>query len=175
MKKQKVNRKRTENKVIKKFIEDTKLLNIAKNNIEKEGIILLELKMRVTKGDAHIYVFIHKMPTVSHKDCLMVTKLIKNAIEQEGFSGDDYSITVSSAGISRIFKSYEEHFIFVGSDIKIKFFTDDDDGKDEDSRKTSTLNAKLLEAHDGYILIELIENEKIKIYKKSIIKTKLNN
>lgn len=179
MKKQKTNQYHNNKKVVKKppksFIEDIKLFTISKNNMLKEDIHLLELKMRVTKGDVHIYAFINKKNGVSHRDCIMATKIIQSSIKSEGFDDEDYSITVSSAGINRTFKSDDEYDIFLGSDIKIKFFTDDDNNNSKDDKNTKTFNAKLIEVDDTSILIETEDDKKIRILKKNIIKTRLNN
>jgi len=164
-----------EKKPPKTFIEDIKLSTISKSNMLKEDIHLLELKMRVTKGDAHVYAFINKKDGVSHRDCIMATKIIQASIKSEGFDDEYYSITVSSAGINRTFKSDDEYEIFLGSDIKIKFFTDDDNNNSKDDKNTETFNAKLIETDGSSILIEIEDDKKIRVLKKNIIRTRLNN
>ena len=132
MKKQKIkpqnhkkNEKKNDKKIVKappkSFIEEITLFTISKENMKKEDINLLELKMKVIKGYVDMYAFINKKDGVSHKDCIIATKIIQSSIDDEGFDHEDYGITVSSAGLTRTFKSDDEYEIFLGNNIKIKF------------------------------------------------------
>ncbi len=183
MKKQKINQNNNKKndkskKVVKappkSFIEDIKLSTISKENLKKEDINLLELKMRVTKGNADVYAFINKKEGVSHKDCIIATKIIQSSIDSEGFDHEDYGITVSSAGLNWTFKSDDEYEIFLGNNIKIKFF-EDNENNSIDELDAKIFNAKLIENDETSILIETLDEKKIRVLKKNIIKTRLNN
>lgn len=58
---------------------------------------------------------------VTHGDCIHVTKLIEAEIEKRRFFNDiDYSIEVSSPGVSRPFSSIEDYEANLGLEIVLK-------------------------------------------------------
>lgn len=151
----------------KEIISKEVLFERASKELKNSNIFLLEAKTVIlNKMDNHIYAVIHKMPSVSHEDCVHTTKIIQDILDDLSFDTDDYSITVSSAGFTWVFKSDIEYEIFVNNNIKIKY---------KDDEKNTTIEAILKENSSDYIIIENKNKTEKKLLKTDIIKTRLNN
>ena len=152
------------------IIDEVLLFNGIKDILEKDGIYLLDLKVRAISDNKKVYAVIYKKKeSVSHTHCIETTRKIQECIKQNGYDEGDYTITVSSAGFR--WKFNDRYELFEGMPIKIKY-------RDGDNFIISY--AELKEAKDDYIIINVFDedniiNEKnIKILKNDIIKARLN-
>lgn len=161
---------KTQKKEIVKIVDEKNVFDKTYDKLKKEGIYLLELKIALLRKDKRIYAVIIKkweneISYISHNDCIEATKKIQESIKSEGFEENDYTITVSSAGFRWEFD--DKYEIFINMPIKIRY--------SKENGEIKTVKAILKEAKEDYILIEDEKSEEIKILKKDIIKTRLNN
>ncbi|WP_300703429.1 ribosome assembly cofactor RimP, partial [uncultured Brachyspira sp.] len=152
------------------IIDEALLFNEIKSILEKNGIYLLDLKVRCISDNKKVYaVIFRKKESVSHSHCIETTRLIQKSIKSNGYDEGDYIITVSSAGFR--WKFNDRYELFEDMPIKIKY---------KDGEKFITVSAVLKEAKDDYIIItvfdenNIIDEKNIKILKSDIIKSRLS-
>ncbi len=73
------------------------------------------------KGErSQVIVKIDRLKGISHSDCEIFSKALNNRIDEEGLFSN-YSIEISSPGLSRKVRSIEEFERFIGSPVKVIF------------------------------------------------------
>lgn len=84
---------------------------------ERLGYQLIEFNL--DEKYKKIAAVIYKQAGISINDCEILTKELLNDIEYIDKFGKEYSLEVSSPGVTRRFKSIVEYNIFAGKEIKI--------------------------------------------------------
>ncbi len=73
------------------------------------------------KGErSQIIVKIDRLKGISHSDCEIFSKALNSRLDEEGLL-PNYSIEISSPGLSRKIRSIEEFERFIGSPVKVIF------------------------------------------------------
>ena len=90
---------------------------LIKKTTEKLGYKLVELN--INDKYKNIIIIIYKKTGINIKDCQKLSRELLDDIEYIDKYGREYNLDVSSPGVSRIFKSFEEYNIFPGKEIKI--------------------------------------------------------
>ncbi len=93
------------------------LEELVKNIAERLGYYLVE--MTVDERRRRVTIIIHKKTGITLHDCEIMTHELNDDMEfSERYIGR-YDIEVSSPGVEREFKKFEEYTIFEGREVKI--------------------------------------------------------
>lgn len=164
-----MDRKKTKKTEAVKIIENDYLKENLNIELEKLGIALLYVDLRMLKNiGAKIEVIIYKEDGICHKNCSATTRIIKSIINEKHDNADEYGITVSSPGFKWLFRGEKEFEVFKNAPIKIVY-----NKKSSEIIKAKTVTGILLGSDDNSIEIEN-ERENITISRDAIEKIYLN-
>jgi ribosome maturation factor RimP len=130
--------------------------------IEGMGLSVVELKTQGVKGTLHVDVVVYKKGGVSIDDCSSLHKTIFPKIELL-YDSKDISLSISSPGINRVFKSMDEFKVF--TDVGVKVLVE---GENE------WLTGKIKIVNDTEVILKN-NDDTIKLALNLIRKAKLDN
>lgn len=129
---------------------------ISTKNIEKilfsqnlvEGIFIVEIQV---KQDNSVLVLIDNNQGVSINDCKKISRLIENSFDREK---EDFSLQVSSPGLSEAFKVKEQYYKNIGRQVEVL------------KNKGQKIKGELIKVDEKYIEIEYSKKVKVENKKK---------
>ena len=136
--------------------------------IEDLGYILYDVQYVKEAKDYYLRVFIDKKEGISLEDCEKVNNAITDILDEKNYIKDQYFLEISSPGIERILRKEKHLEKNIGTEISVKLFKKDENGKKE-------YKGTLEDFDEKYIKIKE-ENQEFKIERKNIsqIKTVYN-
>ena len=136
--------------------------------IEKIGYELYDVEYAKEGKNYFLRIFIDSEKGIDLNDCEKVNDAITDILDTENYIKDQYFLEISSPGIERVLRKDKHLEKNIGTDINVKLFKKDENGKKE-------YLGKLKEYNQNEIVIEQEEKE-IKIERKNIsqIKTVYN-
>lgn len=147
---------------------EEKVTNLVEPIIEKIGYELYDVEYAKEGKNYFLRIFIDSEKGIDLNDCEKVNDAITDILDTENYIKDQYFLEISSPGIERVLRKDKHLEKNIGTDINVKLFKKDENGKKE-------YLGKLKEYNQNEIVIEQEENE-IKIERKNIsqIKTVYN-
>ena len=147
---------------------EEKVTNLVEPIIEKIGYELYDVEYAKEGKNYFLRIFIDKTEGIDLNDCEKVNDAITDILDTENYIKDQYFLEISSPGIERVLRKDKHLEKNIGTDINVKLFKKDENGKKE-------YLGKLKEYNQNEIVIEQEEKE-IKIERKNIsqIKTVYN-
>ena len=142
--------------------------NLVEPIIEKIGYELYDVEYAKEGKNYFLRIFIDNEKGIDLNDCEKVNDAITDILDTENYIKDQYFLEISSPGIERVLRKDKHLEKNIGTDINVKLFKKDENGKKE-------YLGKLKEYNQNEIVIEQEEKE-IKIERKNIsqIKTVYN-
>ena len=147
---------------------EEKVTNLVEPIIEKIGYELYDVEYAKEGKNYFLRIFIDSEKGIDLNDCEKVNDAITDILDTENYIKDQYFLEISSQGIERVLRKDKHLEKNIGTDINVKIFKKDENGKKE-------YLGKLKEYNQNEIVIEQEEKE-IKIERKNIsqIKTVYN-
>ena len=147
---------------------EEKVTNLVEPIIEKIGYELYDVEYAEEGKNYFLRIFIDSEKGIDLNDCEKVNDAITDILDTENYIKDQYFLEISSPGIERVLRKDKHLEKNIGTDINVKLFKKDENGKKE-------YLGKLKEYNQNEIVIEQEEKE-IKIERKNIsqIKTVYN-
>ena len=147
---------------------EEKVTNLVEPIIKKIGYELYDVEYAKEGKNYFLRIFIDNEKGIDLNDCEKVNDAITDILDTENYIKEQYFLEISSPGIERILRKDKHLEKNIGTDINIKLFKKDENGKKE-------YIGKLKEFNQNEIVLEIEENE-IKIERKNIsqIKTVYN-
>ncbi len=147
---------------------EEKVTNLVEPIIEKIGYELYDVEYAKEGKNYFLRIFIDNEKGIDLNDCEKVNDAITDILDTENYIKDQYFLEISSPGIERVLRKDKHLEKNIGTDINVKLFKKDENGKKE-------YLGKLKEYNQNEIFIEQEEKE-IKIERKNIsqIKTVYN-
>ena len=147
---------------------EEKVTNLVEPIIEKIGYELYDVEYAKEGKNYFLRIFIDSEKGIDLNDCEKVNDAITDILDTENYIKDQYFLEISSPGIERVLRKDKHLEKYIGTDINVKLFKKDENGKKE-------YLGKLKEYNKNEIVIEQEEKE-IKIERKNIsqIKTVYN-
>ena len=149
-------------------IIEEKVTNLVEPIIEKIGYELYDVEYAKEGKNYFLRIFIDSEKGIDLNDCEKVNDAITDILDTENYIKDQYFLEISSPGIERVLRKDKHLEKNIGTNINVKLFKKDENGKKE-------YLGKLKEYNQNEIVIEQEEKE-IKIERKNIsqIKTVYN-
>lgn len=120
----------------------------------KENSSFFLVSLKINSGN-QIEVLIDSFNGVGIKDCMALSRKIEGSLDREE---NDFSLQVSSAGLSEPFKVFNQYQKYVGSNIKVQL------------KDGNHFSAKLIDARkDDGITIEIKKKERVGKKKKEVL------
>ena len=88
--------------------------------VESQGVDLVEVSLARAGHRTAVRLVIHAAAGVTHGDCVRVTRLAGNAIDEGGEDLGSYVLEVSSPGTDRVLKAPGEFETFRGRRVRIR-------------------------------------------------------
>ena len=147
---------------------EEKVTNLVEPIIEKIGYELYDVEYAKEGKNYFLRIFIDSEKGIDLNDCEKVNDAITDILDTENYIKDQYFLEISSPGIERVLRKDKHLEKNIGTDINVKLFKKDENGKKE-------YLGKLKEYNQNEIVIEQEEKE-IKTERKNIsqIKTVYN-
>ena len=147
---------------------EEKVTKLVEPLIEKIGYELYDVEYAKEGKNYFLRIFIDSEKGIDLNDCEKVNDAITDILDTENYIKDQYFLEISSPGIERVLRKDKHLEKNIGTDINVKLFKKDENGKKE-------YLGKLKEYNQNEIVIEQEEKE-IKIERKNIsqIKTVYN-
>ncbi len=147
---------------------EEKVTNLVEPIIEKIGYELYDVEYAKEGKNYFLRIFIDSEKGIDLNDCEKVNDAITDILDTENYIKDQYFLEISSPGIERVLRKDKHLEKNIGTNINVKLFKKDENGKKE-------YLGKLKEYNQNEIVIEQEEKE-IKIERKNIsqIKTVYN-
>lgn len=129
---------------------------------------LFDLTVKVYRGTANIEILIdHSDGGISLDECAHINRKIVQAVEEEGFYGDDYGVSVSSPGLDWPLKNAKDFRRLIGRDIDVKYMVIGDaaERQEQGTLQSVNENSVLLKTAEGEvdILLEHIRKADVMI------------
>ena len=147
---------------------EEKVEQLVEKRINNIGYELYDVEYSKEGKDYYLRIFIDSPKGIDLNDCEKVNDAITDILDTENYIKDQYFLEISSPGIERVLRKDKHLEKNIGTDINVKLFKKDENGKKE-------YLGKLKEYNQNEIVIEQEEKE-IKIERKNIsqIKTVYN-
>ena len=146
---------------------EEQILELIKEDIEKEGFEIVDIKTFRQRGKIKISVFIDKTGGVTLADCEKASGIISFLIGGSDLSISDYEIEVSSPGLDRPLKKERDFIRNIGSTLMINLNAPMEDIKGYIEGKLVAVKNGVIELENKnsrkLIPIEKISNAKLKI------------
>ena len=139
---------------------EEKVTNLVEPIIEKIGYELYDVEYAKEGKNYFLRIFIDSEKGIDLNDCEKVNDAITDILDTENYIKDQYFLEISSPGIERVLRKDKHLEKNIGTDINVKLFKKDENGKKE-------YLGKLKEYNQNEIVIEQEEKE-IKIERKNI-------
>ena len=139
---------------------EEKVTNLVEPIIEKIGYELYDVEYAKEGKNYFLRIFIDSEKGIDLNDCEKVNDAITDILDTENYIKDQYFLEISSPGIERVLRKDKHLEKNIGTDINVKLFKKDENGKKE-------YLGKLKEYNQNEIVIEQEEKE-IKIEKINV-------
>ena len=140
---------------------ERKVENIIIKPIENLGYELYDVEYAKEGPNYYLRIFIDKPEGINIEDCEKVNNEIMEKLDEADYIKEQYFLEVSSPGLERVLRKDKHLEQNIGTEIKIKLFKKDENGKKEYQGILKKFNENEIE----------IENEdKIVIQRKNISK-----
>ncbi len=101
-----------------------KILEIINNVAEELEYMIYDSSIYLKGENSSIRVIIDKLEGIAHSDCEIYSKRLDQILQFEDIL-PNYTLEVSSPGLKRKLRNMEEIKRFVGSPVKIVYYSDD--------------------------------------------------
>lgn len=144
---------------------EEKVENLVKEKIENIGYELYDVEYTKEGKSYFLRIFIDKPEGIDINDCEKVNNEITDMLDEANYIKDPYYLEVSSPGAERILRKDSHLEKNIGTDIDVKLFSKDENGKKE--------YQGILKSFDkDNIIIENELKEELKIERKNIAQIK---
>ena len=144
---------------------EEKVENLVKEKIENIGYELYDVEYTKEGKSYFLRIFIDKPEGIDINDCEKVNNEITDMLDEANYIKDPYYLEVSSPGVERILRKDSHLEKNIGTDIDVKLFSKDENGKKE--------YQGILKSFDkDNIIIENELKEELKIERKNIAQIK---
>ena len=110
---------------------EEKVENLVKEKIENIGYELYDVEYTKEGKSYFLRIFIDKPEGIDINDCEKVNNEITDMLDEANYIKDPYYLEVSSPGIERILRKDSHLEKNIGTDIDVKLFSKDENGKKE--------------------------------------------
>lgn len=131
--------------------------------INSSGFLLIEILFRGVEKQPVIEVFIDSKVGVTANECAVISRTLEELFDKEVLIDSKYRLDVSSPGIDRPLKYYEQFPKNTGRKFKVKF---------SNGEETNSFEGKL-ESAENNELVFLVKGEKIKLKYDQLISAKV--
>ena len=144
---------------------EEKVENLVKEQIANIGYELYDVEYTKEGKSYFLRIFIDKPEGIDINDCEKVNNEITDMLDEANYIKDPYYLEVSSPGVERILRKDSHLEKNIGTDIDVKLFSKDENGKKE--------YQGILKSFDkDNIIIENELKEELKIERKNIAQIK---
>ena len=143
-----------------------KILEIIKEDIEKEGFEIIEIKTSRQQGKTNIRIFIDKPGGIMISDCEKASSIISFLLDGSDINLSGYEIEVSSPGIDRPLVSENDFEKNIGAIVMINLSEPYEDIK-------SYIEGKIISVKNGIVILGSGDNKKCSILLEKISKAKI--
>ena len=144
---------------------EEKVENLVKEKIENIGYELYDVEYTKEGKSYFLRIIIDKPEGIDINDCEKVNNEITDMLDEANYIKDPYYLEVSSPGVERILRKDSHLEKNIGTDIDVKLFSKDENGKKE--------YQGILKSFDkDNIIIENELKEELKIERKNIAQIK---
>lgn len=127
---------------------EEKIEELISKTINNLGYELYDIEYVKEGKDYYLRIFIEKPnETISIDDCEIVNNIVNPILDEADIIKDQYFLEISSTGIEKKLRKPKHYMKAIGKDIKIKLFTNNEEGKKE-------IEGKLKNIEDEYLIIE---------------------
>ena len=144
---------------------EEKVENLVKEQIENIGYELYDVEYTKEGKNYFLRIFIDKPEGIDINDCEKVNNEITDMLDEANYIKDPYYLEVSSPGVERILRKDSHLEKNIGTDIDVKLFSKDENGKKEYQGILKSFNK-------DNIIIENELKEELKIERKNIAQIK---
>ena len=144
---------------------EEKVENLVKEQIANIGYELYDVEYTKEGKNYFLRIFIDKPEGIDINDCEKVNNEITDMLDEANYIKDPYYLEVSSPGVERILRKDSHLEKNIGTDIDVKLFSKDENGKKEYQGILKSFNK-------DNIIIENELKEELKIERKNIAQIK---
>ena len=144
---------------------EEKVENLIKQKIENIGYELYDVEYTKEGKNYFLRIFIDKPEGIDINDCEKVNNEITDLLDEANYIKEAYYLEVSSPGIERILRKDSHLQKNIGTQIEIKLFSKDKNGKKEYQGTLKSFDKE-------NINIENEKKEELKIERKNIAQIK---
>lgn len=130
-------------------IED-KIIEIIKPEIDFFGVDLIDVELRGKPGSFRLSIFVDKHSGVSVDLCTRISRKLTDLIKLDELLGKRYRLEVSSPGVERPLKKYEDFQRKIGIELDVKYKIDE---------KEQRIKGKLVGITSDLLSLQAAENE----------------
>ena len=143
---------------------EEKVTKLVEPIIENLGYELYDVEYAKEGKNYFLRIFIDNEKGIDLNDCEKVNDAVNDILDKENYIKEQYFLEISSPGIERVLRKDKHLEKNIGTDINLKLFKKDENGKKE-------YQGKLKEFNQKEIILEQEEKE-IKIERKNISQIK---
>lgn len=130
------------------MIHKENISNLIDKYLADNSLFLVEITASV---DNDIEVTVDSMEKVDLNNCIEISKIIEAGLDRES---EDFSLTVTSAGLDQPFKVFRQYQKFIGEEVEVVF------------KSGTKQKAILTDACEDSIELSFFKNEKVEGKKK---------
>ena len=108
---------------------EEKVTNLVEPIIEKIGYELYDVEYAKEGKNYFLRIFIDSEKGIDLNDCEKVNDAITDILDTENYIKDQYFLEISSPGIERVLRKDKHLEKNIGTDINVKLFKKDENGK----------------------------------------------
>lgn len=144
---------------------EDKIKEIIKEDIEKEGFEIVEIKCSEFKGRTNLKIFIDKPGGITLSDCEKSSGIIEFLLDGSNLSLAEYDMEVSSPGLNRLLISEKDFKRHLGKIVMVNL-------REAVGNIKNYIEGKIVSVDNGKIVVEN-KNSKIEIPVEKIARAKL--
>ena len=123
---------------------EEKVENLIKKKIEDIGYELYDVEFTKEGKDYFLRIFIDKETGIDLNDCERVNDAISDMLDKADYIKEQYFLEVSSPGIERVLRKDKHLKQSIGTDVEIKLFKKDENGRKEYVGKLKEYNKETI-------------------------------
>lgn len=144
---------------------EEKVENLLKDSVEKNGYDLYDVEYAKEGKNHFLRIFIDSPKGINLNDCEKVNDIVNDLLDKADYIKEQYFLEVSSPGIERILRKDKHLEQNIENEIHVKLFK-------KDTRGNKEYEGMLKEFDSESITLEIENDSKIKIERKSIAQIK---
>lgn len=144
-------------------INKTEIWNLCEKVITENNYLLIDLVIRGNERQQILEVFVDGRESVTTDKCAEVSRILEAELENTDLLKPNYRLDVSSPGIDRPFKFFEQYHKNIGRKFKVSY---------KSGEENNNLEAKLVSAENDKLIFES-GKEQIQIDFNNIIKAQV--